>query len=72
VVEKLLTIFIDFEEWITFYYVRDNQLHRLNIISLRYLENTDMEVALKKLARELVGFFKTYNGWIRLEVMEDS
>ena len=61
-VEKLLTIFIDFEEWITFYYVRDNQLHRLNIISLRYLKNTSMEKALRQLARDLAGFFKEYGG----------
>jgi len=31
-----------------------------------------MEEALKKLARDLVEFFKTYDGWIGLEVMEDD
>ena len=52
--------------------MRGNQLHPLDIISLRYLEYTDMEEVLKKLARDLVGFFKTYDGWIGVEVVEDG
>ena len=70
---ELPVVFIDFEEWIDFYCMRGHQLHPLDSIALRYLKRgTSMEKALRQLARDLVGFFKTYDGWIGLEVMEDG
>ena len=59
---ELPVVFVDFEEWITFYSMRGNQLHPLDTISLRYLKNTNMEKASKKLARDLAEFFKEYGG----------
>ena len=59
---ELPAVFVDFEEWITFYSMRGNQLHPLDTIALRYLEYTDMEEVLKKLARDLAEFFKEYGG----------
>jgi len=70
---ELQAVFIDFEEWIDFYCMRGRQLHPLDAIALRYLKkSTNIEEAFKKLTRDLVGFFKTYDGWIGLEVMEDG
>jgi len=59
---ELRAIFIDFEEWITFYSIRSHQLHPLNTIALRYLKNTNMEKASKQLARNLAEFFKEHGG----------
>jgi len=59
---ELSAIFIDFEEWITFYSIRSHQLHPLDIIALRYLKNTNMEKASKQLARNLAEFFKEHGG----------
>jgi len=58
---ELQAVFIDFEEWIDFYCMRGRQLHPLDAIALRYLKkSTNIEEVFKKLARDLVGFFKTY------------
>jgi|GEM_PF-671957 len=59
---QLPAVFIDFEEWITFYSIRSHPLHPLDIIALRYLKNTNMRRALKQLARDLAGFFKECGG----------
>jgi len=70
---ELPVVFVDFEEWIDFYSMRGHQLHPLDAIALRYLKkSTNIEEVFKKLARDLVGFFMTYDGWIGLEVMEDG
>ena len=62
-VEKLPTIFIDFEEWITFYCMRGHQLYPLDSIALRYLKRgTSMEKAFRQLARGLKGSFKEHGG----------
>ena len=51
---ELPAVFIDFEEWITFYSIRSHQLHPLDTIALRYLKKgTNMEKASKQLARDL-------------------
>jgi len=59
---ELPAVFIDFEEWITFYSIRSHQLHPLDTIALRYLKNTNMEKASKQLARDLAEFFKEHGG----------
>jgi len=60
---ELPVVFIDFEEYITFYSIRSHQLHLLDDIALRYLkEGTNMEKASKQLARDLAGFFKEHGG----------
>jgi len=60
---ELPAVFIDFEEYITFYSIRSHQLHPLDDIALRYLkEGTNMEKASKQLARDLAGFFKEHGG----------
>jgi len=56
---ELPAVFVDFEDWITFYSMRGNQLHPLDTIALRYLKKgTNMGRAFKKLARDLAEFFK--------------
>jgi len=61
--KELPAVFVDFEEWITFYSIRGHQLHPLDIIALRYLEKgTNMEKASKQLARDLAEFFKEHGG----------
>jgi len=59
---ELPAVFIDFEEWITFYSIRSHQLHPLDTIALRYLKNTNMEKASKQLARDLAELFKEHGG----------
>jgi len=59
---ELPAVFIDFEEWITFYSIRSHQLHPIDTIALRYLKNTNMEKASKQLARDLAEFFKEHGG----------
>jgi len=60
---ELPAVFIDFEEYITFYSIRSHQLHPLDMIALRYLKkSTNMEKASKQLARNLAGFFKEHGG----------
>ena len=59
---ELPAIFIDFEEWITFYSIRSHQLHPLDVIAIKYLKSTNMEKASKQLARDLAGFFKEHSG----------
>ena len=60
---ELPVVFVDFEEWITFYCVRGHQLHPLDAIALRYLKkSTNIEKAFKQLARDLAEFFKECGG----------
>jgi len=60
---ELPAVFVDFEDWITFYSMRGNRLHPLDTIALRYLKKgTNMGRAFKKLARDLAEFFKEYDG----------
>jgi len=59
---ELPAVFIDFEEYITFYSIRSHQLHPIDIIALRYLKNTNMEKAYKQLARDLAELFKEHGG----------
>jgi hypothetical protein len=59
---ELPAVFIDFEEYITFYSIRSHQLHPLDMIALRYLKNTNMEKASKQLARDLAEFLEECGG----------
>ena len=68
---ELPVVFVDFEEWITFYSMRGNQLHPLDTIALRYLKNTSMEKASKKLARDPAEFFKEYGGEVEWGAEDD-
>jgi len=67
---ELPAVFIDFEEWITFYSIRSHQLHPLDTIALRYLKNTNMEKASKQLARDLAEFFKEHGGEVEWGVKD--
>jgi len=59
---ELPAVFIDFEEYITFYSIRSHQLHPLDMIALRYLKNTNMKKASKQLARDLAEFLEECGG----------
>jgi len=67
---ELPAIFIDFEEYITFYSIRSHQLHPLDTIALRYLKNTNMEKASKQLARDLAELFKEHGGEVEWGVKD--
>jgi len=51
--------------------MRGNQLHPLDTIALRYLKNTSMEKASKKLARDPAEFFKEYGGEVEWGAEDD-
>jgi len=68
--KELPAVFIDFEEWITFYSIRSHQLHLLDMIALRYLKSTNMEKASKQLARDLAEFFKEHSGEVEWGVKD--
>jgi len=53
---ELPAVFIDFEEWVTFY-SKSHLLHPLDVIALKYLKSTSMEKAFRQLARDLAEFF---------------
>ena len=68
---ELPAVFVDFKEWIDFYCIRGHQLHPLDSIALRYLKNTSMEKASKKLARDLAEFFKECGGEVEWGAEDD-
>jgi len=68
---ELPAVFIDFEEYITFYSIRSHQLHPLDTIALRYLKKgTNMEKASKQLARNLAELFKEHGGEVEWGVKD--